>query len=437
MKSISSYFVFLLIFSITSFAKMTQESVYVFDSHKNHIKLFKSHKDLSIDHVSSKGYELYGPTGLIEWLDELGIDYMQNDNEYTYKNAFTYPSPEDIENELKELALEFPKILKLFSIGESVQGRKLWTVKISDNVHDDEIEPEFKYIANMHGDEIVGRELMVRLIRDLATSYENGNQSIVKLINNTEIFITPSMNPDGADRKMRGNSNYVDLNRDFPDFTNGDDVNSPNGRAPETAAVMRFQAKRHFALSANFHGGTEVVNYPWDTTHQEFPMHNLIVALSKEYADDVSGMRNSSEFPGGIVNGYDWYEVDGGMQDWSFKWHEDLQVTVELSHRKWPHYSTIHGYYIGNRKSMLTYIERIHQGAGVYFANKNEKGKIKIYKLLSNGSKSLISTSRFEGEFYKVLENGRYQFNVTKESGNMTTMIVSVNNQQLSNYKKL
>ena len=46
-------------------------------------------------------------------------------------------------------------------------------------------------------------------------------------------------------------------------------------------------------------------------------------------------MRDSTEFPGGIVNGYDWYEVNGGMQDWSYYWHNDLQVTIELSNMKW------------------------------------------------------------------------------------------------------
>ena len=46
-------------------------------------------------------------------------------------------------------------------------------------------------------------------------------------------------------------------------------------------------------------------------------------------------MRNSDEFPGGVVNGYDWYEVNGGMQDWSYYWHNDLQVTIELSDMKW------------------------------------------------------------------------------------------------------
>src|SRR5690606_30155699 len=101
----------------------------------------------------------------------------------------------------------------------------------------------------MHGNEIVGRELMVRLIDDLASNY-NKDQHITELINSTEIFIMPSMNPDGADRKRRGNDNSVDLNRDFPDFTTSDNRNTWENREVETQAVMKWQAQRNFSLSA-------------------------------------------------------------------------------------------------------------------------------------------------------------------------------------------
>ncbi|MCK5072367.1 MAG: hypothetical protein KAQ98_03010 [Bacteriovoracaceae bacterium] len=411
-----------IVVSSSLFARaIVKEGHFIHDANKQYLKMFYANPDLTIDLVSSDGYEVYGPDGLGQWLDQIKVNYtkLEQGNEKNIKSG--YPSPEKINEELQRIVNKYSHIMKIVKIGKSVNGRDLVFVKISDNPEIDEVEPEFKYIGNMHGDEITNRDVLVKFIEWLGESYATNTQ-VGELIDNTEIWIMPSMNPDGAARRRRGNAKWIDLNRDFPDFTTNDNENTVQGRAIETQAVMNFQKERRFALSANFHGGAVVVNYPWDTTSARPPLHELITEISSEYANLVDEMVNSSRFPGGIVNGYDWYTINGGMQDWSFYWHGDLQTTIEMHGIKWPSYSAVEKFYEDHRESLLKYIRRVHHGAGLKLSEP-VSGNVKIFKIdagLKKNEKEDIGRFSFnKGEFFKVLESGNYEFMIsTKNRGN-------------------
>lgn len=265
--------------------------------------------------------------------------------------------------ELQRLAADHPEIMQLESAGKSVQGRELWLMKVSDRVTQDEAEPKLLYIANMHGDEVVGRELMLYLLNELATEYQRSPR-IQHLVDHAQIYIMPSMNPDGFEAKRRYNARGIDLNRDFPDFTS-DPWDTLSGRAPETQAVMNLHARHQFVLAANFHGGEVCFNLPWDTQdnsprQDRFGDDPLMRELGRQYADLNPTMRNNSggSFDRGVTYGFEWYEVDGGLQDWANHYRHSTHATVELSQVKWPNASYLPEHWDENREAILQYLER-------------------------------------------------------------------------------
>lgn len=428
MKNLAVLFSTLL--ALNSFAGVIEEEMFVIGSHPELVRELSLHPDLSVDHVHPEGFEVYGPRGLSTFLSEKGVQFYNMKTlrkDIDWKN---YPTHEEITAKLQEFAAKFPAIVKLTSIGKSVQGRDLWMLKISDNVNTDEVEPEFKYISSMHGDEITGRELTIRLVDDMLKNYGSDAQ-ITDLINNTELYIMPSMNPDGSTLRQRANARGLDLNRNFPEAVRNDPNNAAN-RQPETQAIMTFQASRNFALSANFHGGAVVANYPWDAKAERHPFDALLQDISLEYAALNPEMRSSREFARGITNGADWYILHGGMQDWSYIWHNDLQITVELSDAKWPNYKDIPGFYTSNRDSMIRYAELVHQGAGIKFPSKTVTGRVEVKN--QNGA-SLGAYGFQNGEFYKVLPPGNYTFVVQAAGFNKTVGVtVKANDVGQANY---
>ena len=68
------------------------------------------------------------------------------------------------------------------------------------------LRPEVKYIGNMHGNEVVGLEVLLYLIEYLLTS---GDSRVVSLMDRSRIWIMPSMNPDGLEMSRTGDCSSV------------------------------------------------------------------------------------------------------------------------------------------------------------------------------------------------------------------------------------
>ena len=118
-----------------------------------------------------------------------------------------YHNYNELTRELNDINKMWPSLTRLYSLTEtSVHHRKLWVIQISTDIQKEEreeLKPMVKYVANMHGNEAVGRELMLHLILHLVQNYVS-DYYIRWLLDNTRIHIMPSMNPDGFEVATEG-----------------------------------------------------------------------------------------------------------------------------------------------------------------------------------------------------------------------------------------
>lgn len=131
----------------------------------------------------------------------LTLKIAKTDNEQ-FEPKPEYYHHSDLELLFKQLERIHNNYVKLHSIGYSVNGKQLLVLQISNNVKERVLlKPMFKYVGNMHGDESVGRQLIIYLAEYLLLNY-GIDPRVTKLLNTTDIYLMPSMNPDGFEKSM-------------------------------------------------------------------------------------------------------------------------------------------------------------------------------------------------------------------------------------------
>lgn len=331
---------------------------------------------------------------------------------------------------LQRLTAEHPQITKLHSIGKSVQGRDLWAMQITDKI--DEVEPGepmFKYVGNMHGNEAIGRQILIYLVEYLLRNYRL-NPRVTKLINTTNIFIMPSMNPDGFEAAEEGdclgvqgrpNANGKDLNRNFPDqFNNMATYDIDRDAEPETKAMIKWIRSNRFVLSANLHGGSLVASYPFDSnslhiaegvaspTPDDPVFRHLATLYATKHKTMSKGDPSCEEhFPGGITNGAKWYDVPGGMEDVNYLLSNCFEITLELSCCKYPEAKHLKEEWGRNKEALLSFMEETNNGVHGFVKDKN--GNPIVNAAISvKGVKHNVTSAKY-GDFWRLLVPGDYQ----------------------------
>ena len=103
----------------------------------------------------------------------------------------------EVIGELDNMKIQYPILISTkISIGNSVENRPIYTVKISDNPEFDENEPEILYTALHHAREPQSMMQMIYFMYYLLENY-NTDPSVQYLVNNRELYFIPVVNPDG------------------------------------------------------------------------------------------------------------------------------------------------------------------------------------------------------------------------------------------------
>ena len=287
---------------------------------------------------------------------------------------------------LQGLATNHSDIMELYSIGTTYEGRTIWAVKISDNVHEEEGEPQVLFRGVHHGNEKPGAEVCLRFIQYLVETYhmpdtdndhdgklnedpidgvdndhdglidEDPSESYVRsLINDTEIFVIPMVNPDGyaADQRENKEPNHgsfglnpfvtsygVDINRNYgykwfrifltPQLylgSTGIRDYSTVYRGPHPFSTAEAQAVRslvdshNISIAISYHTYGQEILYPWGYTR--LPPRDITTfrSIGKNISHIDSYVLSQSI---GL------YPTLGDACDWMYGEHGIMAYTIEL-----------------------------------------------------------------------------------------------------------
>jgi carboxypeptidase T len=255
--------------------------------------------------------------------------------------------------ELNTLQAENRGLVKLQSIGKTIEGRDILAVHLNTSAQALETgqsgKPGVVFMGNHHAREHLSAEIPLMLIQYLLRNQKD--PQISALLENRDIWIVPMVNPDGVEydiaggryrswrknRKDNGDGTFgVDLNRNygFKWGTGGSSTSTSSdvymGKAPfsepETQAVRDFvSAHVNTKVLLSFHTFSELILYPWghkydgiETTRDQQTFQKLASTMAQwnHYTPEQAS---------------DLYIASGDTTDWAYGTHGIFAFTFELS----------------------------------------------------------------------------------------------------------
>ena len=296
------------------------------------------------------------------YASRLTNDIESRDFEYGSMGGY-YTWNEIVEN-LDELFQDYPNLVaEKISIGQSLEGRDIWALKMSDNPNIDEDEAEVLYTGLHHAREPMSYMNLFYYMNWLVENYGT-DQLATDILNNRELWFVPALNPDGLvynqqiapngggmQRKntretCNGGVDGVDLNRNYSFMWGLDDQgSSSNGcdetyrgtspfSEPETTAMASFVEQHDFPIALNYHSYSNLLIYPFGYSYDN-PMNEEDLNTFIEIGEELVS-----------INGYELgtgpdllYPVNGEACDWMYGVHGIFAYTPEVGSSQdgfWP-----------------------------------------------------------------------------------------------------
>jgi carboxypeptidase T len=316
----------------------------------------------AIDAVGPDSVEIAATPAEQEQLRELGFALRPSPGTLDFPPAdAAYHNYAELVAEIQMVAAAHPAVVQLFSIGQSYEGRELWAAKISDNVAADEDEPEALFVGQYHAREHLTPEMTLSILHLLTDNYsQSGAEQITGLVDSREIFVVFSLNPDGSEYDILGDTYHMwrknrqpnadgsygtDPNRNHSyrwgccggssDFPGSDTYRgtAPTS-APEVAAMEAFvnsrviSGEQQLSVAISFHTYGELVLWPYGYTYDDLP--------TDMRPDDLAVLATMGRAMA-ATNGFlpqqssDLYITDGDFNDWAYGTHRIFAYTFELS----------------------------------------------------------------------------------------------------------
>ena len=359
-----------------------------------------------------------------------------------------YPTHAVFSQMMQNFVTNYPNLCVLENFGTSINGYPLVTLIISNNVNTPSDKPEFWWSSTMHGDELTGYVLLLRFADYLLSNYGT-DERVTNMLNNIKIHITPLANPDGTfynssngtsvSYSRRANANNVDLNRNFPRVDGG--TNNPIQN--ETQLTMDYANNHNIVMAANIHGGTECMNYPWDSWTSSQNPHadqNWYYYISTVYVNEVRAVSPSSYFDGpesynttGITHGGDWYVITGSRQDYFNYFKHIKELTVEISDNKQLDVEYLNAYWNYNKNAFLSFTEQVlygFRGIVTDACTGNALDGVKVEIAGHDTYNSFVYSFAPIGNYHRPIYEGDYEVTFSKTGYVSKTLPVSVLNNQ-------